>query len=80
MSGASYFVADPNFNQWAPSNDPNQASGFIVMSGDTFRIASSRTPSSSTDTGFAGEIAWDTSYLYVCIDTDTWTRVALGWS
>jgi len=37
------------------------------------------TPSGSTDTGTAGDIAWDTNYLYICTATNTWTRVALAW-
>lgn len=41
-------------------------------------IIPTHTPSSATDTGIAGEIAWDASYLYVCTATDTWKRVALS--
>ncbi len=37
------------------------------------------TPSGSGDTGTAGEICYDSSYLYICTATDTWTRVALAW-
>lgn len=37
------------------------------------------TPSSSSDTGTAGDIAWDASYLYICTATNTWTRIALAW-
>jgi hypothetical protein len=31
----------------------------------------------STDTGTAGQICWDTNYIYVCTATNTWKRVAL---
>jgi hypothetical protein len=34
-------------------------------------------PSSSTDTGTAGQIAVDAVYIYVCTATDTWGRVAI---
>lgn len=34
-------------------------------------------PSSATDTGTAGEIRIDASFIYVCIATDTWVRSAL---
>ena len=34
-------------------------------------------PSSSTDTGTAGQIAVDAVYIYVCTTTDTWGRVAI---
>lgn len=44
----------------------------------SIRIRHSHTPSSSSDFGQRGEIAWDSNYLYVCVDTDTWKRVSLG--
>ena len=34
-------------------------------------------PSSSSDTGTAGQLAYDTDYLYVCTATDTWHRAAV---
>lgn len=36
----------------------------------------SYTPTSATDTGAAGDIAWDTNFFYVCTATNTWTRIA----
>lgn len=36
-------------------------------------------PTSSTDPGIKGQMAVDATYLYICVDTDTWTRVALAW-
>lgn len=38
-------------------------------------------PASSTATGAAGDLAYDTDYLYVCVATDTWRRFPLSdWS
>ena len=34
-------------------------------------------PASPSDTGTAGDIVWDSNYVYVCIATDTWKRVTL---
>jgi hypothetical protein len=34
-----------------------------------------KTPASASDTGVVGEIAWDSSYFYVCIATNTWRRI-----
>ncbi len=34
-------------------------------------------PASASDTGTAGQLAYDSDYLYVCVATDTWKRVAL---
>lgn len=36
------------------------------------------TPSSAGDTGTEGDITWDSSYIYVCVATDTWKRVAIS--
>lgn len=41
-------------------------------------ITSSSTPASSSAAGTAGEIRWDSSYVYVCVATDTWRRAALS--
>ena len=35
-------------------------------------------PASATATGTAGQVAADASYLYVCVATNTWRRVALS--
>lgn len=35
-------------------------------------------PTSTTDTGTAGELRFDADYLYVCIATDSWKRAALS--
>lgn len=35
-------------------------------------------PASATDIGAKGDIAFDSNYLYVCVDTDTWVRTALA--
>jgi len=48
----------------------------LHCAGSTLRLGTSRTPSSSTATGNTGEICWDASYLYVCVNTNTWRRIA----
>ena len=45
---------------------------------DKLRITTSSAPSSASDTGIVGEIAWDTNYIYVCVGTNTWKRVAIS--
>ena len=49
----------------------------LAYKGETFGIATSKTPSSASDTGTAGMIAWDSDYVYVCVATNTWKRTAL---
>ena len=48
-----------------------------VHIGGALRVATS-TPSSASDTGVAGTITWDSSYIYVCVATNTWKRVAIS--
>lgn len=43
-----------------------------------FAIIQDSPPSSASDTGIAGAIAYDSDYLYVCIATNTWKRTALS--
>lgn len=45
---------------------------------DTTKHVFSHTPASSGASGTAGEVCWDSDYLYVCVATDTWKRVAVN--
>jgi hypothetical protein len=53
----------------------------LVVDDDSIQINTSKTPSSATDTGTTGQVAWDGSYIYVCIGTNQWRRAAIsgGW-
>jgi hypothetical protein len=42
----------------------------------TFRISSSA-PATASSAGVAGQIAWDSGYVYVCVATNTWKRSSL---
>lgn len=37
-------------------------------------------PASSTDTGQAGQVSYDGTYLYICTATDTWGRIAIDFT
>jgi hypothetical protein len=53
----------------------------LDVNGDTFRLRTARTPASSGAAGNSGDICWDTNYMYVCVNTNTWKRTALStWS
>ena len=41
-------------------------------------ITSNSPPASNTATGTKGTINYDNDYLYICIATNTWKRVALS--
>lgn len=59
-----------------------RASNQVVLGNsdvDSFRLGGTlRTISSSTETGQIGEFCYDADYLYMCVATDTWKRVALS--
>jgi hypothetical protein len=40
-------------------------------------IASKTVPANASATGTAGQIRYDSSYVYVCVSTNTWKRAAL---
>lgn len=50
----------------------------LDVGGDGIRIRTAKTPASASDTGNAGEIVWDSSYVYVCVAANTWKRSALA--
>jgi hypothetical protein len=52
------------------------AGGFTLATG-AFGIPTS-TPSAANAAGVTGTIAWDSGFLYVCINTNTWKRVAIA--
>jgi hypothetical protein len=51
---------------------------YLDINGNKFRVRTAKTPSSATDTGDAGDICWDSSYIYVCVATNTWERTAIA--
>ena len=55
--------------------DPTEA---LDVNSDAIRIRSSQTPASASAAGTAGMICWDSDYIYVCVDTNTWKRVAIS--
>ena len=50
----------------------------LDINGDTIRLRSQRTIPNSNTFGEAGEICYDANYIYICIATDTWRRVAIS--
>lgn len=51
---------------------------FYIHNGTEYiPLITNATPSSASDTGTKGQIAWDSSYIYVCVSTDSWARVGI---
>lgn len=53
------------------------SNGNFGITGNTLNIPNTRTPASAGAPGTAGDICWDSSYIYVCVATDTWKRTAI---
>lgn len=41
-------------------------------------ISPNQAPISSNDSGSAGELRWDTNYLYVCVTNNLWKKIPLN--
>ena len=85
LHGAS--AQSSNLQEWQDYSESVLASvskdGHVVTTksdttGDNIRIRTSKTPTSASDTGSQGDIAWDANYVYVCISTNTWKRAELS--
>lgn len=55
----------------------DQAPIEVTVSGVSVPNIPNGTPSSSTATGTAGTLQWDSDYIYVCVATNTWKRVQI---
>jgi hypothetical protein len=67
----NYFAGNVGIGTAAPTAK-------LDVSSDVFRLRTSKTPASASATGNAGDICWDSSYIYVCTATNTWKRVAIA--
>lgn len=49
-----------------------------IFNYNVVNINTSKTPASAGATGTLGDICWDSSYIYVCVGTNTWKRAAIS--
>ena len=66
---------DNSQNVGFKTTSPTEA---IDVNSDAIRVRTSQTPASASATGVAGQICWDSNYIYVCTATNTWKRAALA--
>ena len=53
----------------------------LDIDSDAIRLRASQTPANASATGEPGTICWDANYLYICVNANTWKRVAMSsWS
>lgn len=61
------------------STSPSLFSGDVTVGGTgKFYVSTSQTPASATEACTAGQIAWDSGFIYVCVATDTWKKAAIA--
>jgi len=75
-SGNSLLMTDASTSRVGINTGQPEAA--LDIDSDSMRLRNSNTPSSATDFGHQGEIRWDANYIYICVATDTWKRVALS--
>ena len=66
------FVDGGNDKVGINTDQPTEA---LDINANSIRLRNSLTPSSAGALGATGQICWDANYLYICIATDTWTRI-----
>jgi hypothetical protein len=49
-----------------------------VFTGARLNLPSTAVPASAGSAGTAGEIRYDTNYIYICVSTNTWKRATIG--
>lgn len=52
--------------------------GSVTIASDKLRVSTAKTPASATADGNAGDICWDANYIYVCVATNSWKRIAIA--
>lgn len=57
---------------------PIYTQGPVVLGGNAQLFLPSLPPASASAPGGAGQIAWDSGYLYVCVANNSWKRAALS--
>lgn len=50
----------------------------LDVNSDVFRLRAAKTPATATAAGNAGDVCWDSSYIYVCVAANTWKRSAIA--
>lgn len=50
----------------------------LDMTADSMRLRTAKTPASAVAAGNAGDICWDSGFVYVCVAANTWKRAALA--
>lgn len=56
----------------------DHSAGKLQIAGDSIQIRTPKTPATAGAACVYGQWAWDSSYIYICVNTNTWKRTALA--
>ena len=59
-------------------NGGGAINGGLTIATGALVITTGGAPASAGATGVPGQIAWDSGFIYVCVATNTWKRVAIA--
>lgn len=73
--GTSFFKIDGQGNSQFGATSGSRVS---IKSPLVLNLELTTAPANASATGTAGDIKWDSSYIYICTATNTWKRVAIA--
>jgi hypothetical protein len=50
----------------------------LDINSDIFRLRTAKTLATAGESGKAGDICWDTNFIYVCVADNTWKKATLS--
>jgi hypothetical protein len=76
-------IASGNLIGWLLPNTQGNVGEFLTNTGGNSElewktVARATAPTSNSASGQAGQIAFDSGYIYVCVATNTWKRASLA--
>lgn len=71
LDGTGYFAGNVGIGTTTPT-------ARLDIDSNTFRLRTAKTINSSGESGNQGDICWNADYLYICVNTNSWKRVALS--
>jgi hypothetical protein len=79
LNFAAYNGGDPTTAQMTIANGnvgiaTTNPTAKADINSDILRLRTAKTPASAGAAGNQGDICWDSTYLYICISTNTWVR------
>jgi hypothetical protein len=74
----SYQIQFPGNTPTVNQQLSNLYNGDLAWTDPASKVNLGTAPASATSTGAQGDVVWTTDYIYVCIATNIWKRVAIA--